>query len=156
MRSLVPVRHFLNISGHLFTSLVCGSFKWRYGLLFSDCSVWDDKDKVIGFKRSHWIHLGWWRTGSPKLQLFQLSQHSHVTNCRLLSSSAYFPWNMTLKYKMQLSEGSWDKSYILSRGHSVFQRKKFFFFSGGLSFEAIHQSSGSSFRDFFVKTTKES
>ena len=30
------------------------------------------------------------------------------------------------------------------------------FFSGGLSLKAIHQSSGGSFRDFFVKTTKES
>ena len=29
-------------------------------------------------------------------------------------------------------------------------------FSGGLSLEAIHQSSGRSFRDFFAKTTKES
>ena len=118
MLSLVPVGHFRNISGHLFTSLVCGSFQWRHGLLFTDCIVWDDEDKVIGFKRSHWIHLGWWSTGSPRLQLFQLSQHSHVTNCRLISSSAYFPWTMTLKY--------------------------------------IHQSSRSRFRDFFVKTTKES
>ena len=106
MRSLVPVEHFRNISGHLFNWLVGGSFQWRHGLLFTDCIVWDEKDKVIGFKRSHWIHPGWWSTGSPKLQLFQLSQHSHVTNCRLISSSAYFPWNMTLKYKMKLSEGS--------------------------------------------------
>ena len=62
-----------------------------------------------GFKRFQWIHLGWWSTGSSKLQLFQLSQHSHITNCRLISSSAYFPWNMALKYKMQLTEGTWDK-----------------------------------------------
>ena len=77
-----------DISRHLFTWLVCGSFQWRHGLLFTDCIVWDDKDKVIGFKRSLWIHLGWWSTGSPKLQLFQISQHSHVTNRRLISSSA--------------------------------------------------------------------
>ena len=107
MRSLVPVEHFRNISGHLFNWLVCGSFQWRHGLLFTDCIVWDDKDSVIGFQRSHWIHLGWWSTGSPKLQVF----------------------------------------------HSV---KEVFFFSGGLSLEAINHSSGSSFRDFFVKTTKES
>ena len=125
MRSLVPVGHFRNISGHLFIWLVCGSFQWRHRLLFTDCIVWDDKDKVIGFKRSHWIHLGKWSTGSPKL--FQLSQHSYVTNCRLISSSAYFPWNMTLKYKMQLSEGFWEKkTYILSRGHRGFRRKLFF------------------------------
>ena len=49
------------------------SFQWRHGLLFTDCIVWDDKDRVTGLKRSHWIHLGWWSTGSPKLQLFQLS-----------------------------------------------------------------------------------
>ena len=109
MRNLLPVEHFRNISWHLFTWLVCGSFQWRHGLLFTDCIVWDDKDKVIGFKRSHWIHSGWWGTGSPKLQLLLLPQHSHVTSCRLMSSSAYFPWNITLKYKMQLSEGSWDK-----------------------------------------------
>ena len=108
--SYVPVGHIRKISRHLFTWLVCGSFQWRHGLLFTDCIVWDDKDKVASFKRSHWIHLGWWSTGSSKLQLFQLSQHSHVTNCRLISSSAYFPWNLTLKYKMQLSEGSWDKN----------------------------------------------
>ena len=91
MRSLVPVGHFRNISGHLFTWLVCGSFQWRHGLLFTDCIVWDNKDKVIGFKRSLSIHLGWWNTGSPKLQLFQIPQHSHVTNCWLISSSAFFP-----------------------------------------------------------------
>ena len=85
MRSRVPVGHFRNISGHLFTWLVCGSFQWRHGLLFTDCIVWDDKDKVV--------YLGWWSTSSPKLQLFQLSQHSHVISCRLISSSAYFPWN---------------------------------------------------------------
>ena len=44
-----------------------------------------------------------------KNQRNQFSQDSDVTNGRLISSSAYFPWNMTLKYKMQLSEGSWDK-----------------------------------------------
>ena len=120
MRSLVPVWQFQNISRHLFTWLVCGSFQWRHGLLFTDCIVWDDKDKVTGFKRSHWIHLGWWSTGSPKLQLFQLSQHSHVTNCRWISSSAYFSWNMTLKYKMQLSEGSWDLNPAFLVEDSVF------------------------------------
>ena len=133
MQSLVPVGHLRNMSGHLFIWLVCGSFQWRHGLLFTDCIVWDDKDKVIGFKRSHWIHLGWWSTGSPKLQLFQLSQHSHVTNCRLISSSVNFPWNMILKYKMQPFEGSWVKFYILSRGRSVFRRKKFFFLAVCLS-----------------------
>ena len=91
-----------NVSGHLFTWLVCGYFQWRHGLLFTDCIVWDDKDKVIGFQRSHWIHLGWWSTGSPMLQLFQLSQHSHVTDCQLISSSAYFPWNMTLEFKKSI------------------------------------------------------
>ena len=151
MRSLVPVGHFRNISGHLFTWRVCGSFQRRRGLLFTDCIVWDGKDKVIGFKRSYWIHLGWWSAGSPKLQLFQLSQHSHVTSCRLISSSAYFPWNMTLKYKMQLSGGSWDKkkSYILSRGHSVFLKE-------GKKIWRLVSRTGSRFHDFFVKTTKES
>ena len=49
LRSLVPVWYFRNISGHLFTRLVCGSFQWRHRLLFTDCIVWDDKEKVIGF-----------------------------------------------------------------------------------------------------------
>ena len=154
MQSLVPVGHFRNMSGHLFIWLVWGSFQWRHGLLFTVCIVWDDKDKVIGFKRSHWIHLRWLSTGSPKLQLFQLSQHSHVTNCRLISSSAYCPWNMTLKYKKQLSEGFWDKIPHSKSKTKCFSKEDFF--SGGLSLEAIHQSSGSRVRDFFVKTTKES
>ena len=143
MRSLVSVGHFRNISGHLFTWLVCGSFQWRHGLLFTDCIVWDDKDKVIGFKRSHWIHLGWWSTGS-QLQLFQLSQHSHVTNCRLISFSAYFLWKMTWEYKMQLSEGSWDKFLHSTSRTQCFSKEEFFFWSC-LSLEAIHQSSRSSF-----------
>ena len=157
MRSLVPVRHFRNISGHLFTWLVGGSFQWRHGLLFTDCIVWGDKDKVIGFKRSHWIHLGWWSTGSRKFQPFQLSEHSHVFNCRLVSSSAYFPWNMTLEYKMKLSEDSWDR-ILRSKLKTVFFEGRFFFsfFSCDLSLEAIYQSFGSNFRAFLVRTTKES
>ena len=154
MRSLVSVGYFWTIAGHLFTWLVYGSFRWRHGLLFTDCTVWADKNKVIGLKRSHWIHLGWWSTRSPKLQLFHLSQHSHVTNCRLISSSAYFPWNMTLKYKMQLSECSWDKILHSKSRTQCFSKEKFF--SGGLYLEAVHLSSGSRFRDILVKTTKES
>ena len=61
---------------------------------------------------------------------------------------------MILKYKMKLSEGSWDK-ILHSKLRTQFFWKKYNFFSGGLSLEALDQSSGSSFRDFFVKTTKE-
>ena len=147
MRSRVPVGHFRNISGHLFTWLVCGSFQWRHGLLFTDCIVWDDKDKVV--------YLGWWSTSSPKLQLFQLSQHSHVISCRLISSSAYFPRNTTFKHRMQLSEGFWDKILHSKLKTQCFSKEEKFF-SGGLSLEARHQSSGSRFRHFFVKTTKDS
>ena len=64
---------------------------------------------------------------SPKLQLFQLSQHSHVTNCRLISSSAYFPWNTTLKYKMQPSEGPWDKILHSKSRTQRFSKEDFFF-----------------------------
>ena len=128
MLSVVLVGHFQNISGHLFTRLVCRSFQWSHWLIsFTDCNVWDDEDKVIGFKKSHWIHLGWWSTGSPKLQLFQLSQHPQVTNCRFISSSAYFPWNMTLKYTMQLFEGSWDK-ILHSKSRTLFFEEEFFSF----------------------------
>ena len=127
MRSLVPVGYFRNISGHLPPWLVCGSFQWRHGLLFTDCIVWDDKDKVTGLKRSHWIHLRWWSTRSPKLQLLQLSQHSHITNCWLISSSAYFPWNMTLKYKTQLSEGSRDHIHHSESRTQSFPKEKMFF-----------------------------
>ena len=126
MRSLVPFGNFRNISVHLFTWLVCGSFQGRHGLLFTGCIVWDDEDKVIGFKRSHWIHWGWRSTGSPKLQLFQLSQHSQVTSCRLISISAYFPWNMAFKSKMKLSEGSWNKILLSKSRTQFFGRKNFF------------------------------
>ena len=89
----------------------------------------------------------------------QFSQYSDVTNSLQVSSSAYFPQNMALKYKMKLSEGSWDK-ILHSRSRTLWFWKEdfffFFFFSGGLSLGAIDQSSGSSFRDFFVKTSKES
>ena len=137
-------------------------FQWRHGLLFNDCIVWDDKSKGIGFKRTHWIHLGSWSIGPPMLQLFQLSQHLHVTNCRLISvtncrlisSSAFCPWNITLEYKKQLSEGFWDKIPHSKSKTKCFSKEDFF--SGGLSLEAIHQSSGSRVRDFFVKTTKDS
>ena len=81
----------------------------------------------VGFKRSHWIHLGWWSTGSPKLQLFQLSQHSQVTNCRLISTSVYFPWNMILKYKIQLSESSWDKILHSKLKTQCFSKEEIFF-----------------------------
>ena len=151
MRSLVPVGHCQNISGHLFTWLVWGSFQWHHG--FTKCIVWDDKDKVIGFKRPYWIHLGWWSTGSPKLQLFQLSQNSHVTNCRLISSTAYFPWNMTLRYKMQLSEGSWNKILHSKSRKPCFSKEEIF--SGSLSLEVMHQSSGSSWLPRKVKTLLE-
>ena len=55
---------------------------------------------------------------------------------------------------MQLSEGSWDKFLHSKSWTQVFSKEEFF--SGFLSVKAIHQSFGSSFRDFFVKTTKES
>ena len=62
---------------------------------------------------------------------------------------------MTLKYKIKLSEGSWDKIlHSKSRAQCFWKEEKKI--SGGLSLEAIDQSSGSSFRDFFVKTTEES
>ena len=87
--------HFRNISRHLFTWLVCRSFPSRSGSVFTDCIVWDGKDKVTGFKRSHFIHLGWWSTRSPKLQLFPLSQHSHITtvDCYLLQLTFHEIWH---------------------------------------------------------------
>ena len=77
---------------------------------------------------------------------------------RHLQSIGIFFSLLSMKYDIEIENAAiWrflrKKSYILSRGHSVFQTK---IFSGGLSLEAIHQRSGSIFRDFFVKTTKES
>ena len=48
------------------------------------------------------------------------------------------------------------KSYILSGEHGIFQRKIDVGGGSSLSLEVMHQSFGSSFRDFFVKATKES
>ena len=56
---------------------------------------------------------------------------------------------------MQLSEGSWDKILHSKSMTQCFLGGGRNTFSGGLSLEAIYQISGSSFRDFFVKTTKE-
>ena len=61
---------------------------------------------------------------------------------------------MTLKYKMQLSEGSWDKILHAKSRTQCFSKEEIFFF-GGLSLEAIQQTSGSSFPNFFLQTTKE-
>ena len=65
---------------------------------------------------------------------------------------------MTLKYKMKLSEGSWDKILHSKLTTQCFGKEEFFWGGGGggLSFEARDQRSGSSFRDFSVKATKES
>ena len=59
-----------------------------------------------------------------------------------------------IKIQMQLSEDSWDEVLHSKSRTQGFRRKKNN--SGGLPLEAIHQSSGSSFRDIFVKTTDES
>ena len=61
---------------------------------------------------------------------------------------------MTLKYKMQLYVGYWDKILRSKSRIQYFSKEEFY--SGCLSLEAMDQSSGSSFRDFFAKTTKES
>ena len=89
----------------------------------------------------------------------QFSQYLDINNGRLISSSAYFPWNMTLKYKMKLSEGSWDKILRFYVEDTVFLegfKNIYIYISGSLSLEAIDQSFGSSFRDFFVKTNNDS
>ena len=84
----------------------------------------------------------------------QFSQYLDVTNGRLVSSSAYSPCNTTLQYEMKLSEGSWDKILHSKLWTQCFWKEEIFF-SGGLSLEEIDQSFRSSFRNFFVKTTKE-
>ena len=85
--------------------------------------------------------LGWWRTilaliivstsmARPtvaKTQGNQCSQYSDVTNGRLVSSSACFSWNTTLKYKMKLSEGSWDKILHWKLRTQRFWKEDFFF-----------------------------
>ena len=84
----------------------------------------------------------------------QFLQYSDVTNGQLV----YFPWNVTLKYKMKLFEGSWDKLLHSKLRTQCFRKEKvlfFLFFSGGFFLEVIDRSSGSSFRDFSVKSTKE-
>ena len=127
MRSLVPVEHFRNPATYSL-GLFVGLFSDAMGYCLPIVSCEMTRTKWFVLKRSHWIHLEWWYTGSPKLQLFQLSQRSHVTNCRLVSSSAYIPWNMTFKYKMQLSEGSWDKILHSKLRTQCFWKEDFFFF----------------------------
>ena len=85
----------------------------------------------------------------------QFSKYSDITNGRIVSSSANFPWNVSLKYKMKLSEGSRDKILHSKLRTQCFWKEEIFFTSV-LSREATDQSSRNSFRDFFVKTTKES
>ena len=156
MRSVVPVGHFRNISGHLFTWLVCGSFELLYGLLFTVVSCEMTRAKQLVLKL----------TLDPlRMMEYRVSKASTVSiittfTHHQLSTDVFFSL-LSMKYDIKIQKCSYlkvpeIKSYTLSQGHSVFRRKKYFFLSGGLSFEAIHQSSGSSFCDFFVKTTKES
>ena len=129
MPSLVPAGRFRNISGHIFTWLVCGSFQWRHRLLFTDCIVWDVKDKVIGFKRSLWDSLG-----MMEYRVSKASTISIITafTRHQLSIDIFFSL-LSLKYDIKIQNAKCSylkvpeiKSYILSWGHSVFQRKKFF------------------------------
>ena len=66
--------------------------------------------------------FGWWMINSlnncisfngyrPEMPVKQSSEYSHFTNGRLKSSSAYFPWSMTLKYSSLKVPGI--KAYIL-------------------------------------------
>ena len=55
---------------------------------------------------------------------------------------------------MRLFEGSLDKILHSKSRTQCFSKEEFF--SGGLSLEAIHQCFGSTFHDFFEKTTKKS
>ena len=168
MWSLVPGRDFrgsLNSGSH---EKVCRCFydsQWQFFFFFGG-GGWR---RVVRKKMFELSPFRWWRINTSlnnlstlmawptvaKNQGNQFSQYLDVTNGHLVSSSAYFPWNMTLKYKMKLSQGSWDK-ILHSKLRTLFLEGSNFFFSGGLSLEAIDQSSGSSFHNFFVKTTKES
>ena len=127
MRSLVPVGRLRTTPGHLFTWLVCGSFQWSHGLLFTDCIVWDDKDKVTGFKRSHWIHLGWRSTGSPKLQPCFNYHGVHTSptgEWYLLQLTFHEIWHQNTK--CSYLKVPVIKSYILSR-ELCFLKEEIFF-----------------------------
>ena len=82
---------------------------------------------------------------------FNSGSHKKVCGC---FSDSQWRHGILLCFVYRLCRVPEIKSYILSWEHSVFGRK-FFFFSGGLSLEAIYQSSGSSFRACFVKTAKD-
>ena len=124
---LVPVGHFRNISGHLFTWLICWSLQRRHGLLFTDCIVWDDKDKVT----------------LPPLRVFEYrvfkaSTVSIITafSRHKLSIDIFFSLlsrNMTLNCKMQLSEGSWDKILHFKSRTQCFSKEKICFLTVCLS-----------------------
>ena len=90
--------------------------------------------------------------GVPGLQSFNCFHYHSVytwstVDWYLLQLTFYEIWHKSTKCSYRKVPEI--KSYILSRAHSAFWRKNFF--SDSLSLEAIHQSSGSSFRDFFVK-----
>ena len=125
MRSLVPVGHFRNISEHLFTWLVCESFQWRHGLLFTDCIVWDDQDKVMFLKD----HIGSTEDdGVPGLQSFNCFNYhsihtSPTVDWYLLQLTFHEIWHKNAKCSYLKVPGI--KSYILSRGQ-CFSKDIFF------------------------------
>ena len=160
MQSLVPWKDFqrsLNSESHKKSLQV---FLWQEVMIFC-LFVWTKKCLCyprLGDEGSilAYIIVSASMASLPSQKMREtFSQYSYITNGQLVSSSAYFPWNMTSKYKIRLPEGSWDK-ILHSKLRALCCWKEENFFSGGLSFEVIDPSSGSSFCDFFVKTTKES
>ena len=163
MQSLVPGRDFrssLNSRSH--KKKVCGCFcnsQWQsFGVfcvfcLEKNCLCYPRSgDEGSNTSLNNRINN---RIASLLNQGKQFSQYSDINNSRLVSSSASFPRNMILKYKMKLSEGSWDKIlHSKLRTQCLWKEEKKFL--AVFFFEAIYQSSGSSFHVFFVKTTKES
>ena len=155
MRSLVPGKDFrswLNSGSH---KKYCGSFcdsQWSFVLkklfVLSPFGWWR-----INTSRNNRTNFNGWayrreKSGKPIFTVFRRHQRSTGIFFSLLST-------MTLKSKMKLPEGSWDK-ILHSKSRTQCFWKEEIFFSGGLSLEAIDQSSGSSFRVSLVKTTEES
>ena len=145
MRSLVPVRDFWSSSNSGSHKKVCGCFCDSQWLFFGCCSVWKKivcalpvrvmKDQ---YKPKYSYQLQW--LGLPSRKIGETNFHSIQTSPTvdwyLLQLTFHEIWLWNTKWScLKVSE---IKSYIVSRGLSVFGRKKYFFLAVCLSKRYIY------------------
>ena len=152
MRSLVPVGHFRNISGHLFTWLVCRCFQWLHGLLFNIVSCEITRKKLLVLKdQLNPLRMMEYRVSKALTVLIIAAFIRHQ-----LSIVIFFSL-LSMKYDVKIQNAAiWDK-IIHSKSRTLFFEGRLFFFALPICLSKGYTKVPMVFfRNFFVKTTKES